>query len=124
MESINKLKQAKDETKIKIASQEDLIKSKYGSLDFEVINKMIEKGQEIIKKYDYFNECHLREVKEKLEKLKKKMALLQNEAMSNSRVYTEITSYVNNKSLDGSASAKELEITDEANIEESNTVKR
>ena len=52
------------------------------------------------------------------------MALLQNEAMSNSRVYTKIASYVNNKSLDGSASAKELEITDEANIEESNTVKR
>ena len=124
MESINKLKQAKDEIKIKIASQEDLIKSKYGSLDFEVINKRIEKSQEIIKKYDYFNEGHLREVKEKLEKLKKKMALLQNEAMSNSRVYTKIASYVNNKSLDGSASAKELEITDEANIEESNTVKR
>ena len=124
MESINKLKQTKDEIKIKIASQEDLIKSKYGSLDFEVINKRIEKGQEIIKKYDYFNEGHLREVKEKLEKLKKKMALLQNEAMSNSRVYTKIASYVNNKSLDGSASAKELEITDEANIEESNTVKR
>ena len=123
-ESINKLKQTKDDMKIKIASQEDLIKSKYGSLDFEVINKRLEEANDIITKYDYFNEYHLKEVKEKLEKLKKKIALLQNEAMSNSDVYTKIASYVSEKDLVSNANDTDLVSQNEVDVEESTMFKK
>lgn len=122
--SLSALEQRAIEIKVKIRDQEDLIKSKYGSLDFTIISKKLEEAEIIIAKYDYFNEYQLEKVKQKLEKLETEITTLKEQYESNSEIYAKIVSYVNNKDLESTVDDKNLESQSEINIEESAMFKK